>query len=278
VGALPNSDYSDMIFLLAAERSGTHFVRSLVQNTGFIFAPGEVCNANADASEHNPLSFFQFRADAVRKLPELALPTPSNQYELLDLYFNSLSDCAPKSQRFMCDIKYSHIHNFNNFWWDLFSVPFLLDFARRRSVSIVHLVRRKIFQTAVSELYASQSGVWRTEHAPDVVMNQIFVDLPALKRKARTLSFNINLMNEWLCGCRHIVVSYESLSGDPIRAVNEILAFLGLGEVASVHSDYQKTTPSYNIAIKNYDEVEPFLNIDLDTVQNDIDGNSIAKY
>lgn len=182
-----------IVFLLANERSGTHLLRSMLQNTGQLAAPGEFCNANdKNKSGH---SFFEFRAACIAQHPELALPTAANQSQLLTLFFDALRARFPHGKKLVCDIKYSHVHNFNTFWWDLYSPPYLIQYALRANIPIVHLFRNKIYQTAFSDFYAGLTGVWRTNSTDQIVVQQAEVNLTALKNKADRIGKSIRLVN-----------------------------------------------------------------------------------
>lgn len=259
---------SDCAFLFATERSGTHLLRSMLENTNLMSAPGELCNANADVVEHNELSFFEFKAKAISASPELKLPTPANQNNLLMSYFQFVRQSVGKPTRTLFDIKYSHIHNFNHFWWDFYSAPFLIEFAKAESIPIIHLVRKKIYETSLSELYAQSTGVWHAVSPDERVSKRIFVDMAMLDSKADAIFRTINLFARWLEGSRHIIIEYESLVGpDSLAALNSVIEFLNLEQVSQSTANSVKTTPPYEEVIENYSEISSRLLIELHTFE-----------
>lgn len=234
----------------------------MLENTKQVAAPGELCNANIDGKSGQ--SFFEFRAAYIAERPKLATPTPKHQSQLLSRYFDFLRDKFKRRKTIVCDIKYSHIHNFNSSWWDIYSPPFLIRYAAQENIPIIHLVRNKIYQTAFSDFYAGLTGVWRTQSADKIVIQQTEVNLTALKNKADRITKGIELVNQWLRKTRHIDVTYEQITGvDALATLNRVLRFLDLDEAHQLKTDFVKTTPPYEQIISNFAEVEEYLSIDL---------------
>jgi LPS sulfotransferase NodH len=249
-------------FILANERSGTHFLRSALESSGAIIAPGEICNAAAEVEERTELSFFEFRARAIAGDKKIAFPTPANQGELLDQYLAFIDEHRRKSGRecILVDVKYSHIHNFNGFWWDLFSPPFLIEYLNQRDIPIIHLVRTNAFQTAFSGIYAEATGVWRAARFEDTVVSPLKIDVGALKNEANKIEANVQIMRRWLTDSRALEVNYDAVVGDKSSdALNEIMKFLCLDICQKFSSDFVKTTPQYSSVIENFEDVVALL-------------------
>src|SRR5271170_7299036 len=107
-----------IVLLLAHQRSGTHLLRSILDGTRRIATPGEACNARAGASHANWLSFFEFRRVHLADSANSPYPTAQNQERFVKEYFNFITTRYPDKDAVVLDVKYSHVHNFNAFWWD----------------------------------------------------------------------------------------------------------------------------------------------------------------
>jgi LPS sulfotransferase NodH len=246
-----------IVLLLAQERSGTHFLRSILTRTRRIVAPGEVCNASADISRPSKISFFEFRRSYLTGGTNSPFPTAETQRRFIDEYFTYVISKYIGHDYIMLDIKYSHVHNFNSFWWDFSARPFLLRYARKRQVKIIHLVRENIFQTALSCLYAAESGVWRASSPDQLKRITITVAPELLRRRIDQIGRSIALFDDWLLGCDCMRITYEALSGSsPEAPLKELSAFLGFGEVIPFKPGFVKTTPPYDDCIANWGEIQ----------------------
>src|ERR1700742_3077971 len=182
---------SAVVLLLAAERSGTHMLRSMLARNRNIASPGEICNAASEGIRIARTSFLKFREDVSFVDHDYFYPTVPVQFRLLDEYFRLVRDVhAPKSLSVL-DIKYAHVHNFNSFWWDFISRPLLIDYAHQRKMKIIHLVREKPFQTIISDMYAQQSGVWRAKDPSEIRAMKIRIDPVRLEARTRRLARTI---------------------------------------------------------------------------------------
>ena len=105
---------SAVVLLLAAERSGTHLLRSMLARNKNIASPGEICNAASEGIRTAPTSFLKFREDASFVDHDYFYPTVPVQFRLLDEYFELVRDVHAPKWLSVLDIKYAHVHNFNS--------------------------------------------------------------------------------------------------------------------------------------------------------------------
>jgi hypothetical protein len=257
---------TEVALLIAAERSGTHMMRSMLSGTSEVAALGEVCNAVSSDSNTSPTSFLRFRAEQCVRDARFFYPTTETQTQLLDLYFEHVRALFPKKRLVILDIKYSHVHNFNAFWWDFVSPPFLLDYAVSHRMKVVHLVREKPYQTIISDIYAQRSGVWRTKDPSEVPKLKIRIDSEKLKLRTSRLVRTIFQFEQWLKACNTSRVTYEALTQDGRSVLEQLLTFFELCGPARVQSSYLRTTPPYQSSIENYEEIAPFVAIGLNEV------------
>jgi LPS sulfotransferase NodH len=247
---------TSIVLLLAHDRSGTHLLRSILNRTGRIAAPSEVCNASM-APSHQKLSFFEFRRAHLTNGANSPYPTAQTQGHVIREYFDFIKSVYPDKDIVVLDVKYFHVHNFNLFWWDFSTAPFLLRYAKRYRIRIIHLVRKNVFQTAMSCLYTKQSGVWRASRPEQLNKITITVDCESLRRRISQIGNAISLFDKWLLGCDRIRITYEALAGPSPQATLESLsAFLDLDSVIPFKPRVVKTTPPYEHCIANWGEVK----------------------
>ncbi|HEY3776702.1 MAG TPA: sulfotransferase [Rhizomicrobium sp.] len=253
---------AEICLLLAAERSGTHLLRSLLANIPGVVAPAEVCNVSAAGARRARAGFHRFRRLLCEENPDFYFPTEPAQSEMLDRYFTFLRAEFPRSTMIVVDVKYSHVHNFNFYWWDLSERPYLLEFARKRHIKIIHLVRRKAYRTAISTIYASHSGVWRARAQEDLKDLRITVDLRKLERKAVRLARAIGQFEYWLGACPAFQITYEELTGQSEAELGKLQNFLELPARIENRPGFIRTTPSLETSIENFEEIAPLIDLD----------------
>jgi len=253
----------EICFLLATERSGTHMLRSLLAKVAGVSAPGEICNAASEEIRTAETSYLKFRERACTENQDFFFPTGNIQTKLLDQFFAHIREIFSEKKLVVLDVKYSHVHNFNSFWWDVFSRPFLLDYARERQIKIIHLVREKVYQTVISHNYAQKSGVWRAKRPDEIGTLKIAVDRKKLENKARGLARTINLFDEWMAGSKHFRLAYENLTDNPQNSLLELGNFLGLESEIPYEPGFIKTTPPYIDSIENFDEIAHLVDLGL---------------
>jgi hypothetical protein len=249
---------ASIALLLAQQRSGTHLLRSILGRTRRIAALSEICNATAAVADENERSFFKFRRTHLLDSRNSPYPTSENQQNVINQYFKYLLSLYPNHDFVLCDVKYSHVHNFNMFNWDLSEPPFLLRYARKNQIKILHLVRENIFQTALSSLYAAQSGVWRASRPDQVKRISITVDREVLGRRINEISKAVVSFDDWLRGCVNLRITYEDLCGlTPEVPLRKISRFFGLDQVIPFpfKPGFVKTTPPYEECIVNWSEI-----------------------
>ncbi|MCW2276427.1 hypothetical protein GJ654_19355 [Rhodoblastus acidophilus] len=257
------SNSAGIALLIANERSGTHLLRSLIASTKLVLAPGEVCNAAADSAHMgDPSSYYCYRHNAATANRRLMYPTIGTMRELIDGFFATLKRQAEEKGKslFLCDIKYSHIHTFNYFWWDWLSVPFLLQYARENKIPIIHLVRENVYETVLSEIYAHQTGVWRASDPGELVHKSIRVNVPAFKARAEKLQQVITLARGWLRDCHVKEIKYSDIvDQNSMSVMDETMKFIGFDGSFKFKPGFIKTTPPYETIVENYDEIRDFF-------------------
>lgn len=244
-------------------------LRSLLETVPGVLAPAEICNANSSGIRSDPSSYLRFRAQACAANADYFYPVMGTQLQLLDEYMAYLGRTLPDATWIVLDVKYSHVHNFNGAWWDFVSPPFLLEYARKRTIPVIHLVRENVYQTGISNIYAQKSGVWSARHAEDVPRTVIKIPRRLLERRVARLVRTIHQFEEWLSEYRHLRINYESLVASPAEVVMQIGAHLGFRGETLPTSAFVRTTPPYEEAVENFEELKHLVGITLREIKHD---------
>ncbi|HEX3429328.1 MAG TPA: sulfotransferase [Rhizomicrobium sp.] len=253
---------AEVCLLLAVERSGTHLLRSLLGNVRAVVAPGEVCNATIPHNRTANSSFFRYREQACLADHELFFPTEPVHRRLLDGYLDFLRSSYAGKKLIVLDVKYAHVHNFNFFWWDPLEKPYLVQYAKRNGLKVLHLVRRKVYRTAISGFYANESGVWRAKSEHETKLIRIAVDRERLEKKARAIARSIARFEDWLSDCPHLEIAYEELTENRDASLASLQSYLGLKHPIADAPGFVKTTPPLEETIENFGEIESLLDLD----------------
>ena len=261
----------EVYLLLAAERSGTHFLRSMLAKAPGVVAPGEVCNPRAGDIRTSATSFLRFRANASVADEKFFYATFENQTELLDKYVSFVRASTPKSSHVILDVKYSHVHNFDPAWWEVVARPLLLDFAVERGIRIIHLVREKPYRTVISNMFGQESGVWHVRNANQIPELKLKVDRGVLQARTLRLVQTIDLFSRWLQGSQKVRISYENLINETETSLAMLREFLALKVDIPRVSEFIKTISSYDTAIENFSDIEDLIDVDLKDVNIEVD-------
>lgn len=257
--------------LLAAERSGTHFLRSMLAQAPGVAAPVEICNPTLPDITTSPTSYLTYKANAIKLDERFSYLTSHVQTELLNNYITHIRSIYNNKKYVILDIKYSHVHNFQPAWAEFVDRPFILNYAIQKHVKIIHLVRHKPYRNIISNFFAEKSGIWHlTENAANnriVNSFKINVDRAALEAKALRLCETINLFGKWLSGCDVATISYEDLSNETAKCLARLRDHLGLGADIPAHSQYMKSTPPYSETIVNYSEIADLIDLELSEIK-----------
>src|SRR5947207_4090115 len=253
---------ADICLLLAAERSGTHLLRSLLANARSVVAPGEICNATVPQNRDAKSSFFRYKQQACLEDHELFFPTEPVQRKLLDGFIDFLCSTYRDKALVVLDVKYAHVHNFNFFWWDPLDRPYLIQYAKRRPLKIVHLVRRKVYRTAISGFYANETGVWRAKSEEETRQIKISVDPKRLEKKAVLLARTIARFVGWLSRCPHLQIDYEDLTENREPVLRSLQSYLGLKHDIVDRPGFVKTTPPLEDTVENFHDIASLIDLD----------------
>jgi hypothetical protein len=149
--------YSDVIVLLARQRSGTWGILSALEQHPDIVKMNETFNPNRrdsereDVREQNFYTFMERYADGdVRRL------LPDRHEDLFTSYLDFLRESA-KSKYLLIDIKYSTSHLLTAPWSMNATVPYLYELIMRHDMKVMNITRRNYLRFFVSHKKGSKS-------------------------------------------------------------------------------------------------------------------------
>lgn len=157
-----------MLAILGTQRSGSTAIgRIAAQIPGFTYV-GEIFHGvrgphDDPRYEHYltrpEYNFFTFKEDLVRRFPQLVYPSDFNQCNLWTLYVERMATLSG-NDTLVFDVKYNSLHHLNAVWQEHFHLPHLLKLLMERKTPIIHIIRKGVFEQAVSHLRALQDGTW----------------------------------------------------------------------------------------------------------------------
>ncbi|MGO9743338.1 MAG: hypothetical protein ACLPN5_17845 [Roseiarcus sp.] len=256
--------------LVAAERSGTHFLKSVLSGGREIRTTLEICNPSIDIIRTSEFSFLKFREVMCKENDDYFYPTQEIQRSLLSKYFANLDKiCENKVKRVLLDVKYSHVHNFQPAWSEFVARPLLFDYAKETGLKLIHLIRRKPAHAVISGMLAQRRGVWHARGEQTVAPVRFKIERDLLLERTFQRRETIKLFRYWLKGLNVIEVIYEQLADPNSQVRSSLQEFLQLKAPLPLETEFRKATPEYSEFIENFDEIADIVDIDLDDAVDD---------
>jgi hypothetical protein len=246
--------------LLSHERSGSHFLGDFLRNLDGVATFDEVCNPNYEDEGPTETYFHRFKYNWISRHPSYLLkPSYQQGAALIKAYFELLESEAPL-QSVVVDIKYGHVHNFEQVWWEYGVQPLLLTECRTSRVRILHLWRENVIEAAASAMIAEKRRVWHSwQKEASQMKGKIDLDIDDLIRRARRLQDMVRTAREsWLQGLWTMDVTYERLADSLGRGgeLDEALAaFVNGGLRGDFNPTYKKVTPPLHAIVGNFEDL-----------------------
>ena len=259
--------YSDIIVILARQRSGTNALRSVLQSHSDIYCHNEVFSLNDVDSKDDPLipetNFFNFLkryggGDIRRIYPD--------QHEKLFIDFMEFLRCFSPKRCMVIDVKYNTTHFLTEpYKWNL--APYLFYLTKLFGMKVLNITRKNYLRYIVSTLKAERSGVWAAKGGQTPLSDaKIPVEIGYLLQQIRYCDAENKLIENYFAS----YPDYRSFEYEDIFAAgSETLApsfreslsnWLGVPDSYPAPSDYRKQS-SLPLAqtIENYNEVAAAL-------------------
>lgn len=188
------------IVVIGAVRSGTTVFRRFLSSHEKITDFGEIFNSS------NVNNFFFFLAAEIMKNRKAILP--ENTRDNFDAFFDVL---RKKVDSPLVDIKYEHLNLFRDAWSGLFSTPTILDYLNAGKLPVIHVIRRRIFDSLVSDELAKSTKVYHKSaadspnHEPG---EKIHISLKQMQSRIAHRRKTVDYVRKTL-GCPVLEVYYE---------------------------------------------------------------------
>jgi hypothetical protein len=249
-----------IVFVIAKQRSGTNYLRSMLVSTGRIADCGEVVHPDGSMEEHENSNYLRFRRKVLEKKPELSIPTRENVQELFTRYLDFLAQHAPEEEWRLVDVKYNAVHNFNTVWYSPLERPHLFTLLDQWEIPVIHLVRENIFRCYVSSVFASANNFYLLKDEDRPVLKQVQIVPGEMIAALRQRKREIDWFRKHLRYCKRMVeVRYEEFSESISAFVREakpkIERLLEMKLSDSFQSPYQRIIEEPGQVIENYQEV-----------------------
>ena len=261
-------EMSDVVVLLARQRSGTNALRDVLDSHQDVFCLPEVFQAEPSPKarhevEANYFNFLDARKDSLKQV----LTSEDAQGQFFLDYIDFLGTFSEK--RFLVvDIKYNSAHNLDGPWRDIGGAPSLFQFIRHNEMRVLNLTRSNYLRYYLSWVKTERTRKYHlhatgSDGAVKVEDEGIAVDLDDLLQRIELCGFEDRLVKRVLGGSPgYMAIEYEELFPQIGAPPSEQV----LGQIADwlgIEAEFPKSQPRYrkqsvlplSEAITNYDEV-----------------------
>jgi LPS sulfotransferase NodH len=257
---------SDVVVMLARQRSGTNPLRDVLDSHADIFCTPEVFHdrPSPDAHLEVEMNFFSF----VEQHPQGRLGRAhgwSQQHAIFRDFLDFLRSFTEK--RFVVvDVKYNATHHLNAVWKFISAEPTMFPFIRNDRLYVLNLTRRNYLRYYLSQFKANRSQTWtalsRARHKDD----KIELDVEDMLRSLELCRAENRIVDESFAAYkRYLNVDYAELfptMGAPVsdEALARITEWLRLDNTFHSEPTYRKQAVlGLSETIENFDEVERAL-------------------
>jgi hypothetical protein len=246
--------------IFARQRSGTTALREIMGRHPSLFTYAEVFHPDY---KDNPVFYYHFWGVHFQKHPEHHWPSAENRKAVFDAYLEWLDAKSKPGKIVTFNVNYNSMHSLDFFWRDLLAPPFLITLTRQKKFPVVHLVRRNLLATHISELRARETGVWHTKD-PSAQAPKITVPCRSLRYELNVREAEIRHVSQWIKGLKTLDLVYEelfdgtSLTADAAQRVADFLE-IEPGPLSNETSFQRTGTAKLEDALENTEEVRETL-------------------
>lgn len=170
------ADNSDIIVMLARQRSGTNPLRSVLDKHPDICCIPEIFNTNptADYDLEVATNYFRFVERHYRGRSVAEVLSMDDASELFSAYLEYLR-CFSDKRYVLVDVKYNSTHHVRHAWRFISEEPLLFTLLKDNGVRVLHLTRSNYLRYYVSEQKAQATNRWHAFDAEVVGHEAWFV-------------------------------------------------------------------------------------------------------
>ena len=273
-------DHSDVIILLARQRSGTNALRAVLETHPEIFCVPEIFTHQVSPSRPATLkrSYFTFleRQTGATVSEMLRLATHDDLFFAFLEYLREFS----KKRLMVIDVKYNQARALDRPWQFITDEPALFHVTRVARMRVLNLTRRNYLRYYLSHQRARTTGQWhavdaaaRAEDAAVGVVadtpsdEPITLDIPKMMLTLQRCAAESTLIAEAYARYEHyFTFDYEDLVGDGDGTLSEAV-LTSISEWLQVDNAFGQRRPRFRKrarsslaeTIANFDDVERAL-------------------
>ena len=245
------------ILIIAKQRSGTNFLRSLLSSAGPVANWGEVFQP-VNLSEGSRYDSWSTRNRVAAPVTYKDAVRHSEEF----LSFFEGRERAP-----CIDVKYNSLLCTVGTWYSAYDPPPILVAALNKRFLIIHLERANRLEYAISTLVARNSGQYVAKLGDHVDDRRIAVSPEAVSNIAKQYDYEVELVEHWLGravrsrpGACVVRLTYEDLSkaapDELERQIGGILTTCGIPRVGTISADTKKIIRDWRQIVLNPEPVE----------------------
>lgn len=204
------------IFLVASQRSGTNYLRFLLQKTGVIENFGEIFDTTQLQNEQWNHQYFLYRLGQIKADPSLSIPLENNAEKLFNGYVEFLAKLAGNMPFFLMDIKYQSLHHMDTVWQEPLARNHVFKLIEKNDYKVIHMVRHNLFEFFVSHQLALKTGKYHLLPGENDEAGTIEVDVDYMLRDMKRLEREQVLVRRFIWPIRNkIEIAYENMRYNP---------------------------------------------------------------
>jgi hypothetical protein len=257
---------SDVVVMLARQRSGTNPLRDVLDTHADLFCTPEVFHDRPSPDAHLEVetNFFSF----VERHPQGSLSRAhgwGQQQAIFRDFLDFLRGFTEK--RFVVvDVKYNATHHLNAAWKFISAEPTMFPFIRNDRLYVLNLTRRNYLRYYLSQSKANRSQSWTALSTTRPRDDKIALDVEDMVRSLELCRAENEIIDRSFAGYeRYLNVDYADLfptMGAPVSgdALARITGWLGLdGDFQNDPAYRKQAVLGLSETIENYDEVAQAL-------------------
>ena len=245
--------------LLARQRSGTGAIGSMLDKQPDVKYVGEVFHPSNVGQDTNYFTFLRKRVEQ-----DVDACLPDSNLTNYEAYIEHLR-CLFPQRVIVIDVKYRSLHHGNGGWHGLVQPPWLIAYAIRKNMPLLHLTRKNYVESFVSGRLAEANNVWHTRADDEVKTKSTVVNVRQLSNYMMNVDKEVDLIQRWTSNYpRTLSFDYEDMF-DAEGLVEASLAtqlanVLEIGNFTDRAPNFVKQAPARVAdAIENFELVQQAL-------------------
>jgi len=248
------------VFLIAPQRSGTTVFQKTLAKGAVFDAHGELFHESHLDFE---LNFFNYITSNEKAGSLYLSPSKINIETLFDSYLQFIASKSNKSYHII-DTKENSLHHFESFWHDVYACPNLISLCINRSIPIIRIRRKNLFNQTLSQDVSNALQIWHIPQNKEIEPIQIKINpndyLSRMIRFKKEGDFIDSFVSDYN---QSINLLYEDLFDETGMISDNVGA--KLAQMLSINPDhrhepfYKKTIRNPATFVQNIDEVLSFF-------------------